>query len=126
MISFILVIIMLFSVFTPVYASNSEYKQPISAYGDEMLEYLLTDNHKLLVIRDNYGYMQFTDKFRQNAASLFLLEMTDLLIQTGMEPDKTKYIEVLINIMGTYELDNATDISTQKCMDNLKSVQDIQ
>lgn len=124
MISSILVIIMLFSVFTPVYASNSEYKQPISAYGDEMLEYLLTDNHKLLVIRDNYGYMQFTDKFRQNAASLFLLEMTDLLIQTGMEPDKTKYIEVLINIMGTYELDNATDISTQKSMDNLKSVQD--
>lgn len=124
MISFILVIIMLFSVFTPVYASNSEYKQPISAYGDEMLEYLLTDNHKLLVIRDNYGYMQFADKFRQNAASLFLLEMTDLLIQTGMEPDKSKYIEVLINIMGTYELDNATDISTQKSMDNLKSVQD--
>lgn len=124
MISFILVIIMLFSVFTPVYASNSEYKQPISAYGDEMLEYLLTDNHKLLIIRDNYGYMQFADKFRQNAASLFLLEMTDLLIQTGMEPDKSKYIEVLINIMGTYELDNATDISTQKSMDNLKSVQD--
>ena len=53
-----------------------------------------------------------------------MLKLTDLLIKTGTEPDKLKYIEVILNIIGTYELDNATDISAQKNMDNLKSVKD--
>ena len=123
-ISWILVIAMLFSISVPVYANGSDNKQPVSTYGDELLEYLLTDNHKLLVIRNNYGYMQFADNFRQNVGSLYLLKMADLLIETGAEPDKLKYMEVLINIIGTYELDNAADISAQKSMDTLKSIGD--
>lgn len=123
-ISWILVISMLLSVCMPIYAGGIDNKQPTSAYGNKMLEYLLADNHKLLTIRNNYSYMQFADRLRQDAWSLYLFEMTDLLIQTGTEPDRSKYIEVLINIIGTYELDNAADISAQKSMDNLKSVED--
>lgn len=123
-ISWILVISMLLSLCMPIYAGGIDNKQPTSAYGNKMIEYLLADNHKLLTIRNNYSYMQFADRLRQDAWSLYLFEMTDLLIQTGTEPDRSKYIEVLINIIGTYELDNAADISAQKSMDNLKSVED--
>lgn len=123
-ISLVLVMIMLLSMPVSIYADNVENKQPTSTYGDAMLEYLKTDNHKLLVVRGNYGYMQFADDFRQNVFSLYLLEMVDMLIETGTEPDQQKYMEVLINIIATYDLDNATDISEQNSMDNLKTLED--
>lgn len=123
-ISLVLVMTMLLSMPVSTYADNIENKQPTSMYGDAMLEYLKTDNHKLLVVRGNYGYMQFADDFRQNVFSLYLLEMIDMLIETGTEPDQQKYMEVLINIIATYDLDNAADISEQNSMDNLKSLED--
>lgn len=123
-ISLMLAIVMLLSASVPVMADNENNVQPYSEYGENMLDYLKTDNHKLLVLRENYGYMQFVEEFKTDVLSLYLMEMTDKLIETGTEPDEKKYIEVLINIIGTYELDNAADISEQNKMDNLKSFKD--
>lgn len=55
---------------------------------------------------------------------LYFIEMADIFAETGVEPDKEKYMEVLVNIMATYEMDNATAIAEQQKRDNLKSVKD--
>lgn len=123
-ISVVIAIVMFLSSSISIYASGNEQKQVSSVYGQNMLDYLMTDNHKLLIKRENYGYMQFADNLRKNAGSLYRFKMVDMLIDTGTEPDKQKYMEVLINIIGTYELDNAGEISEQKNKDNLKGLED--
>ena len=92
--------------------------------NDKMIEYLNSDSKKRLLLRDNYGYMTCIEKFNSDVTFLYLLNMSDLFINSGTRPDKTKYMEVLINIIASYDLDYADDISKQKEMDNLKSFKD--
>ena len=68
--------------------------------------------------------MTCIEKFNSDVTFLYLLNMSDLFINSGTRPDKTKYMEVLINIIASYDLDYADDISKQKEMDNLKSFKD--
>lgn len=117
-------IALLVSVCIPVFAIAESNDKVLSVSEERLLDYLQEGNEKLLVLRSNYCYMTFVEEFKGNALSLYLLEMTDKLIDTGSEPDKKKYMEVLINIIATYDLDNASDISEQKKKDNLKNLKD--
>ena len=92
--------------------------------NDKMIAYLNSDSKKRLLLRDNYGYMACIEKFNSDVTFLYLLNMSDLFINSGTKPDKNKYMEVLINIIASYDLDSADDISKQKEMDNLKSFKD--
>lgn len=121
----LLIIIVLFSLSGQVIISYAdEGKRAYSQYGENMLDYLHGYNDELLMLRKNYGYMTLVDNFQSNWLSLYFLEMTDRLIKTGATPDKRKYMEVLINIITTYDLDNASAISEQYKMDNMKGLKD--
>lgn len=123
-ISILLIVILLSSVCVPVSANESRHISVNSALGEKLLQYMQGDDGKLLVLRKNYGYMSFIEDFKSNSLSLYLLEMTDKLIGTGVEPDKEKYIEILVNIIATYDLDFADNIASQHEMDNLKTFKD--
>lgn len=107
-----------------VFADDGENVEFPTGEEEEFFDYLGSYNPKLLVLRNNYGYMQFVENFRSNAASLYFMGMVDLFIESGAEPDKEKYMEVLLNIIATYEMDNAADIAEQKSRDNLKGFKD--
>lgn len=107
-----------------VFADDRENAELPTGEEEAFFDYLGSYNPKLLVLRNNYGYMQFVENFRSNAASLYFMDMVDLFIESGAEPDKEKYMEVLLNIIATYEMDNAADIAEQKSRDNLKGFKD--
>lgn len=122
--SFVFIIVMTLSVCMHPYNVNANNTQTYSKYSENMLQYLQEGNNKLLVLRSNYGYMSFVENFRSNVPSLYCINMIDKLIGTGAEPDEKKYMEVLINIIATYEADNAVKISEQHKQDNLKDYKD--
>lgn len=123
-ISMILIIVLLLTICTPVSAKETSDNNFHSISKKNLLDYLQGDMPKLLVISSNYGYMMFIKEFKNNVWSKNLFETTDKLINTGTKPDKQKYMEVLINIIATYDLDNASNISEQKKRDNLKDFKD--
>lgn len=123
-IAIVLAITMMFSSIISVFAEETDSDHFSSEYGENLLEYLQGEDGKRLILRTNYGYMSFVEKFNSDVLSLYLFNMADLLIDSGAKPDKEKYMEVLINIIATYDLDNADDISKQKQLDNLKGIED--
>lgn len=120
----VLAMTMMFSSIISVFAEETDSDHFLSEYGENLLEYLQGEDGKRLILRTNYGYMSFVENFNSDVLSLYLLNMADLLIDSGAKPDKEKYMEVLINIIATYDLDNADDISKQKQLDNLKGIED--
>lgn len=112
------------SICIPISATETNNTSTYSVAEKKLLKYLQSNDEKLLVSRNGYRYMKFIEDFNSNALSLYLLGMTDKLIETGAKPDKEKYVEVLVNIIATYDLDNATDIAKQRKNDHLKSSKD--
>lgn len=107
----------------PAFADEVKY-EPQSTEGQNLYQYLNNKTYELLILRKNYCYMTFVEDFNSNALSLYLLGMTDKLINTGSKPDKKKYMETLVNVIAAYDLDRADNIANQKKMDNLKSLKD--
>ena len=124
MISILIVIVTVLAAGVPGKADSTKASIANSASGERLFEYLQGENGKLLTLRSNYGYMTFIEDFKSDVLSLYLLEMTDMLIDTGAEPDKEKYMEVLVNIIATYDMDCADDITKQRSLDNLKELKD--
>lgn len=104
--------------------SNNDNIDSSILSNQNLLDYLKEGNGKLLTSSDNYAYITFIQNFKSDALSLSALKATDTLIDTGYEPDKEKYMEILINIIATYDIDNANTISEQKQYDNLKTLKD--
>lgn len=123
-ISVLLIMVLILSVHMTVSANELSNIPAQSDSGKKLFQYMQGDDQELLILRKNYGYMTFIEDFRSNVLSLYLLEMTDKLIDTGDKPDKDKYMEILTNIIATYDLDCADDIAKQHNMDNLKSLKD--
>ena len=92
--------------------------------GKKFIEYWQTGYPKLLLTSSNYEYLQFINDFNGNALSLYLLNMADLFADTGVKPDRNKYIDVLMNIVFTYDGENSGDIAEQMKTDNLKKYED--
>lgn len=123
-ISVLLIMILTLSLSLPVSADELSNIPARSVSGKKLFQYMQGDDGKLLTLRKNYGYMTFIGDFKSDALSLYLLEMTDKLIDTGAMPDKEKYMETLVNIIATYDLDRADDVAKQSNMDNLKTLKD--
>lgn len=123
-ISVLLIMILTLSLSLPVSADELSNIPARSVSGKKLFQYMQGDDGKLLTLRKNYGYMTFIGDFKSDALSLYLLEMTDKLIDTGATPDKEKYMETLVNIIATYDLDRADDVAKQSNMDNLKTLKD--
>ena len=86
--------------------------------------YLDTDNDEYLLRNENYAYWGLIEDFESDIVKWELLNTIDSLIHCGTEPDVQKYTEVLVNIIATYDRDNATAISEQHKNDNKKSALD--
>lgn len=121
---FVIIMVMLSLCGQVMFVFANESKKAYSQFGDNMLEYIQGYNDDLLLYRKNYGYMAFVEKFQSDWVSLYFLEMSDIFAKTGSEPNKEKYMEVLLNIIATYDLDNATTISEQYSLDNIKGFKD--
>lgn len=95
-----------------------------SPLGENFILYLAERNGNALIDRTNFAYMTAVKNYQTDVTFLMLLNAADGMIGTGTKPDKNKYIEVLTNLIGFYELENAGDFFAQKKSDNLKSVYD--
>lgn len=122
--SIIMTFVLLFYTVIPVYASEIQDTKIQTEEGKRLMEYVQEGYERQLLQNDNYAYERFIDSFNESVSSLYLIGMADFLTGCGKEPDVNKYLEVLTNIIGTYDLSNAESIAEQKKMDNLKSVED--
>ena len=120
----IIIIVLIFFSFGQIMISFADKKTANSLYGDNMLEYMRGNDDNLLLLHKNYGYMTLVENFKSDWVSLYFLKMTDIFARIGSEPDKVKYMEVLLNIIATYDLDNASVISEQNNLDNMKEFKD--
>lgn len=121
-ISLILILSLVFSLSINTYATQEQVEGSMNEQEQKVFNYMRAGNLRLLCLTNNYWYMQFVNEFRANALDMYLLTMTDKLIDTGVEPDKELYTKVLITLMTTYEMDNASNISEQKKLDNTKDL----
>lgn len=86
--------------------------------------YLKTNNDEYLLHNENYAYWLLIEDFESDIVMWEILNAIDLYIGCGTEPDVHKYTEVLVNLIATYDCDNASDIAEQRKNDNLKSALD--
>ena len=117
-------IIIMVSLCGQIMISFADKKTANSLYGDNMLEYLQGDNDNLLLNRKNYVYMNLVENFKSNGVACYCLKILDTYTKIGAEPNKEKYIEILLNIIATYDLDNASSIAEQYKIDNKKTFKD--
>lgn len=120
--SVFLALIMIFSFCLTGYVKGMG--TPDTALGERLVEYVAGRNNELLQGIDYYGYRVFVRDFEDNTLAMEILEIINNLIGTGSKPDKEKYMDVLINLMGTYDAENSADIAEQKKQDNLKGAQE--
>lgn len=123
-ISVLMTIIVLISSPVHIYANEQSDPKSISPVNSRVKEFIQSDGDDLLLLSKNYGYMTFVNNLKEDALSQYLIEITDKLIHTGSKPDKEKYIETLINIIVTYDMDRSSDVANQRSMDNLKTIND--
>lgn len=120
----ILVLAILITTFGPRYVFAIEDKKAYSQLGANMNNFIQSDYDNFLLIRGNYGYMTFIENFQSDAVSLYFLKMSEIFAGTSAEPDQKKYMEVLLNVIATYDLENSDAISAQYNMDNMKAIED--
>lgn len=112
-----------------VYSGNISYAynntNNISPAEEQLLLYIKSESDDFLISRSNYQYMVFVEDFKTNPLALYFLKMSDIFVEdVKSEPDTEKYIDILTNIIVTYDLDNSSKIADQKNLDNLKNLKD--
>lgn len=107
-----------------VSASESDNNNTDLHYVLGLQSYLNTDNDEYLLRNENYAYWLLIEDFDSDIVMWELLNTIDSFIGCGTEPDVQKYSEVLVNIIATYDRDNAADIAEQHKSDNMKSALD--
>lgn len=122
LISRILVLTILITMYGQMRVCANEEKVAYSQSAENMVNFIQSDFDNFLLIRKNYAYMTFVENFESDWLSLYFLEMADIFVGTGAEPDEKKYMEVLVNIITTYDMDNASNLAEQYRLDNLKGV----
>lgn len=115
--AFVCLIINIFPIYSAASAVNDEMKE-------KLVQYAKDGYPRQLAYSRTYAYMVLTEELRTNTSSLRKLELANILHDCGERPDRKKYMEVLVNVMATYEFDNAVDFSEQNKLDNLKTAKD--
>lgn len=116
--------VMLFGSGMNAFGTENKGESAYSPEGQKLQAYLSVDLGKPLIQGDYYGYMNFIENFKTNGYAMYALEMADALLETGAEPDKEKYMEILTHVITIYDMENAADAAEQRKMDNLKSLED--
>ena len=117
--SLILVVVLLTSVTPTIYATGTPHTISIGLNA-----FFEMGNDEELTERTGTSHMSYVDDMRNTVEGSLAMEILGLIYGTGDEPDESKYMEVLVNIMKTYEQENASAISEQHKMDNLKAIED--
>ncbi|MBR2834870.1 MAG: hypothetical protein IKE43_04040 [Coriobacteriales bacterium] len=96
---------------TEEFARNERLLQ---AFIDMYSDTLMTDSV--------YAYPSFVVQYRQNKLANFAVNLADFLVHTGSnEPDKDTYVEVLVDLIATYDAQNSGDVLYQRSLDDLKT-----
>lgn len=119
--SIILAILIFCMIPVSSYAETEEKGTPLTK---QLFKFMQDGSYQNMYIDSNYGYENFLNDFESNPLSQYFFHMADLLIETGTEPSEKKYRDVLIGLMGSYDLENAADLGKQNRQDHLKSLED--
>lgn len=121
-ISWCLIIALLCQTIVLVDAEETNPSNPNYSLG--LQSYVGSDDDTYLRTNANYGYWRFIEDYESDIVAMEILNSIDVLIGCGTQPSVQKYTEVLVNIIATYDHDNASDIAEQRKNDNMKSALD--
>lgn len=105
----------------PVFAADEDHHTEtigLSAFFEKGYDTTLLDHNAT-------GHMTFVEDMRGKVVGTLAMEVLAMIYGEEPEPNEAKYMEVLINIMMTYEMENASDISEQCKMDTLKTAESL-
>ena len=118
---FLLIVTFLLGVSMPVFATNEDSHTEsigLNAFFENNYDTTLLDHNAT-------GHMTFVEDMRGKVIGTLAMEVLAMIYGEEPEPNESKYMEVLINIMMTYEMENASDISEQCKMDTLKTAESL-
>lgn len=105
----------------PVFAADEDHHTEtigLNAFFEKGYDTTLLDHNAT-------GHMTFVEDMRGKVVGTLAMEVLAMIYGEEPEPNEAKYMEVLINIMMTYEMENASDISEQCKMDTLKTAESL-
>lgn len=105
----------------PVFAADEDHHTEtigLNAFFEKDYDTTLLDHNAT-------GHMTFVEDMRGKVVGTLAMEVLAMIYGEEPEPNEAKYMEVLINIMMTYEMENAADISEQCKMDTLKTAESL-
>lgn len=87
----------------------------------ECLESFFEEGYDLdLTGRTDALYMDYAKLLREDFGACCSVKLLDWIYKTGTEPDREVYMKALVNIMKTYEEENASSMTQQNQLDEIK------
>lgn len=111
---------MLWESFSPLAAtaaSDNAHTKGLQNFFDE-------GTHSQLVDCSDAVYMEYAEQLRTNRDAALAMNVLGLIYGTESEPTKEQYMQALVNIMKTYEDENAAALTQQNQLDNTKELKD--
>lgn len=123
--SAIMSVLMLCGVFSPAIVSATSN----NAYASGLQKFLDDGNHTQLVDCPDAVYMDYAELLRTDSVAVHTMHLLGLIYgglshDDRIEPDKELYKQALLNIIRTYEAENAEAITQQNLLDDTKSLED--
>lgn len=112
-----------------VISSTMVYAKSDNAYTNRLQMFFDDGNHAQLVNCPDAVYMEYADILRTDSkASIAMIALGIIYggadYKEKIEPNKDQYMLALVNIMRTYESENAASMTEQNQMDNTKELKD--
>ncbi len=120
MLALLMSAIVLCGLFSPVVV-NAKAED---VYADELKEFFDEDTHSQLLEQTDAVYMEYAELLRTERNANIAMNVLGLIYGTGSEPCKNDYIQSLINIIRTYEDENAASMTQQNQLDDTKKLKD--
>lgn len=113
-------VVMLCGLFSPTAVmANTEgmYAKGLKKFFDEGI-------HSQLLDQTDAVYMEYAELLRTDRNAAMAMNVLGLIYGTESEPNKEQYMQALVNIMKTYEEENAASMTQQNLLDDTKELKD--
>ncbi len=117
---FFLVLVLITGLFALPAAANKEYSHTI----ENCYNFIDSDNGRFATSDVYYSYDNFVNQLDSSDGFAFLELALDCTSELTCAPDVDDYIESLSNVIALQDIQNASDLSTQQALDNLKDSSD--
>lgn len=113
-------LVILCGLFSPAMVSATSS----NTYTSGLQKFLDDGNHTQLVDCPDAVYMEYAEQLRNDPDASFAMSLLSFIYGEKSEPTKDQYKQALLNVIKTYEEENADALTQQNLMDDTKELKD--